>query len=164
MRVQWYSHQMRMNQLIVNASIILLSCLLSALFTIWMTRKNNKIASEVVTTGFEDIIKEVQGLLDTEFEQFRPLISRAMSIAGSAGAQVKKTQAFEKQLIETIQDDLPITPGMVRAFSPALGDMVDENPRLLVTAANVMQKLLGGGGLLDTGSASRDPIDRRPEV
>jgi hypothetical protein len=77
---------------------------------------------------------------------------------------VKKTQAFEKELIATIQDDLPITPEMVRAFSPQLGDMVDENPRLLVTAAQVIQKIMGGQGLLDTGNASRPAIDRRPEV
>jgi len=152
------------NQIIVNASIILICCLFSACFTIYVLRKNNKIASEAIQTRVTSIREEVQALLDTEFEQFRPLISRAMSIAGNAGAQVKKTQAFERQLIETIQDDLPITPDMVRAFSPQLGDMVDENPRLLVTAANVMQKILGGGDLLNTGTASRPAIDRRPEV
>lgn len=153
-----------MDQLIVNASIILISCLLSAIFTFWVLRKNNKIASEAVQTRILSIREEVQALLDREFEEFRPLISRAMSIVGSAGAQVKKTQAFEKELIETIQDDLPITPEMVRAFSPQLGDMVDENPRLLVTAAQVIQKILGGQGLLNTEGSSRPTIDRRPEV
>ena len=144
-----------MNQLIVNASIILLSCLISACFTIWALRKNNETAIETISERQNDVYVKVQELLDTEFEQFRPLISRAMSIAGTAGAQVKKTQAFEKKLIETIQDDLPITPEMVRAFSPALGDMVDENPRLLVTAANVIQKVLGGGNLLNTEASSQ---------
>ncbi len=153
-----------MDQLIVNASIILVACLLSAIFTILVLRKNNKIASEAVQTKVLSIREEVQELLDKEFEEFRPLISRAMSIVGSAGAQVKKTQAFEKHLIETIQDDLPITPEMVRAFSPQLGDMVDENPRLLVTAAQVIQKIMGGQGLLDTGGTSRPPINRRSEV
>lgn len=152
-----------MDQLIVNASIILVACILSALFTIWMTRKNNVLLHENIEISIDSVVKEVQALLDKEFEEFRPLISRAMSIVGSAGAQVKKTQAFEKQLIETIQDDLPITPEMVRAFSPQLGDMVDENPRLLVTAAQVIQKILGGQGLLDTGNASRRPIERRRE-
>ena len=153
-----------MDQLIVNASIILISCLLSAIFTFWALRMNNKIASETLKSKILSIRHEVQDLLDTEFEKFRPLISRSMTLAANAGAQVKKTQAFEKQLIETIQEDLPITPDMVRAFSPQLGDMVDENPRLLVTAAQVIQKVLGGQGLLDTGGSSRPAIDRRPEV
>ena len=153
-----------MEQLIWYAWCTLAATILSTTITIMLLRRNNKFASEIIQTRILSIREEVQALLDTEFERFRPLISRSMTLAANAGAQVKKTQAFEKQMIETIQEDLPITPDMVRAFSPALGDMVDENPRLLVTAAQVIQKIMGGQGLLDIGNARRPAVDRRPEI
>lgn len=152
------------NQIIVNASIILLSCIISACFTFWALRKNNKNAAVTIEKRELSIREEIQDLLDSTFAEYKPLISRSMTLAANAGAQVKKTQAFERKLIETIQDDLPITPEMVRTFSPALGDMVDENPRLLVTAANIIQKVLGDGSLINISGSSRQPIDRRPEV
>lgn len=152
-----------MNQLIGYALVALLTCLYATFITVWVTRKNNENASEIIQTRIASIREEVQALLDTEFEQFRPLISRSMTLAANAGAQVKKTQAFEREIVRTIQADLPITPEMITAFSPKLGEMVEENPELLIKGHQVLQRLLGDGG----GSAAesrRRRIDRRPEI
>ncbi len=105
------------------------------------------------------IREEVQALLDTEFAAFRPLISRAMTLAGNAGNQAKKVQAFEREAIRAVQDDLPITPDMIRSFSPKLGDMIDENPELLFKGREILQKILG-----DQQGSVRARIDRRAEI
>ena len=128
------------------AAAILLSCLISACFTFWVSRRSNKIAAETIQKKGEDLLEVVREHLETEFAQFRPLISRAMSIAGNAGQVAKKVQAFEREAIKAVQDDLPITPDMIRSFSPKLGEMIDENPELLFKGREVLMKILGQDG------------------
>lgn len=149
--------------LVENTILVLVACLISLVVTFYIVRKNNKIASETVQTRIVSIREEVQELLDTEFAAFRPLISRAMSIAGNAGAQAKKVQAFEREAMKAIQDDLPITPEMITAFSPKLGEMVEENPELLLKGRDILQRILGDNQQGFNGFR-RARIDRRPEI
>jgi len=144
-----------MTPIVSNALLILISCLLSAIFTIYVTRRNNAEASELIKSQSLSLLDRVQEQLNQEFEQYRPLISRSMTLAANAGAQAKKVQAFEREVMRAVQDDLPITPEMIRAFSPKLGDMVDENPELLIKGRDILQKVLGGGVQLNTNNASR---------
>ena len=146
--------------LIENTILILVACSISAFVTIVILRKNNENASEIIQTRITTIREEVQTLLDTEFDQFRPLISRSMTLAANAGAQAKKVQAFEREAIKAVQDDLPITPDMIRSFSPRLGEMIDENPELLFKGREILEKIWGNG----SGSTARARIDRRPEI
>ncbi|MEE9403115.1 MAG: hypothetical protein V3V47_07960 [Desulfobacteria bacterium] len=148
-----------MNQTIIHAYMTLFACIVSACFTIYVVRRSNKMASEIVQEHTLSIREEVQALLDTEFAAFRPLISRAMTLAGNAGNQAKKVQAFEREAIRAVQDDLPITPDMIRSFSPKLGDMIDENPELLFKGREILQKILG-----DQQGSVRARIDRRAEI
>lgn len=143
-----------MNSIEIVAAI-LVSTILSALFTFWALRRNNqdvKISIEKAGTGLLD---QVQAFLDKEFDQFRPLISRSMTLAANAGVAAKKVQAFEREAIRAIQDDLPITPEMITAFSPRLGEMVKENPELLFKGREILEKLMGNQLPGLPGSTSR---------
>ena len=150
--------------LVENTILVLLACLISLAVTFFIVRKNNKIASETFENSILSIRGEVQALLDTEFAAFRPLISRSMTLAANAGAQAKKVQHFEREAIKAVQDDLPITPDMIRSFSPKLGEMIDENPELLFKGREILQKILGDGGQPGFNGSRRARIDRRPEI
>lgn len=122
---------------------VLVSTLLSAFVTFWALRRNNQEVKITIEKAGSGLLEEVQVFLDKEFDQFRPLISRSMTLAANAGVAAKKVQAFEREAIRAIQDDLPITPEMISAFSPRLGEMVKENPELLFKGREILEKLMG---------------------
>jgi len=144
--------------------VILLGTLLNACFTFWYVRRNNQKTAEILSEKGNDLFETVQNQLDEALGEFRPLISRAMSIVGTAGAQVKQVQAFEREVVRSIQDELPITPEMIGAFSPRLAEMVENNPELLIRGQQILQKMLGDVAQNDPYGSSMGPVDRRPEI
>lgn len=137
------------------AIAVLISTVMSALVTFWALRRNNQEVKISIEKTGSSLLEEVQGFLDKEFDQFRPLISRSMTLAANAGVAAKKVQAFEREAIRAIQDDLPITPEMITAFSPRLGEMVEENPELLFKGREILERLMGNQLPGLQGSSSR---------
>lgn len=134
---------------------MLVSTLISACFSVILLRRNNQEAKIAIQTAGDSLLGTVQEYLDKEFEQFRPLISRSMTLAANAGVAAKKVQAFEREAIRAIQADLPITPEMISSFSPRLGEMVKENPELLLKGREILEKLMGNQLPDLSGSVSR---------
>ena len=151
---------------IENALIILVACSISALVSLWFTRKSNKITAEILESKGESLFKALEDTMNEQLEPFLPLIKRSMTLAANAGASVKKVQAMEREIIRAVQDDLPITPEMISMVSPRLGEMLEESPELMPKLLQIGKRmgLFGpseGGGL--QGGSRPHPLGGREE-
>lgn len=146
--------------------VILISCVLSGLFSfgiVWFERRKAQVYyKDMLQSSGQAVIETIQGSIQDQLGPILETNSRAMGIIGSIGAQTKKVQMVERQVMEAIQDDLPITPDMIRSFSPSLADTLEEYPELLPKAIQAYQKITGGS--TPGGSRSRaHPFGNREE-
>lgn len=162
--------------------IILIASGISAVFSIvlliWQRRESEKLLEkqvDVVEEWVHEAIKSAgQAVINTIntslMEQLDPILklnSQAMSIIGSQGAKVNQIKMMEKQVMEAVNESLPITPDMIEEFSPALAETLRKFPELMPKAVQVFEKITGGGGdwgfnLPGSNSLSKLNI-RRPE-
>ena len=141
-----------------QALVILTSCVLSILASfgiVWYERRKAQIYyKDMLQSSGQAVIETIQESITGQLDPILEVNKRAMGIIGSIGAQTKKVQMVERQVMQAVQDDLPISPDMIRSFSPSLADTLEEYPELLPKALQAYQKITGG----DLGGDGR----RRP--
>ena len=107
-----------------QALVILISCVLSILASfgiVWYERKKaDELYQDMVKQAGQAVIDTIQESITGQLDPILEVNSRAMSIIGTIGAQTKKVQVVERQVMKAVQEDLPITPDMIRSFSPSL--------------------------------------------
>lgn len=165
------------------ASIILLASGISAVMCMILYLFIKKKASEIAQAQqsacrflFKDMIKDAgQAVIETIntslMEQLDPILkvnSQAMSIIGKAGAAANQMKMMEKQVMEAVNEQLPISPDMIEEFSPALAETLRKYPELMPKALQAFEKLTGGGGdwgfsLPGTTSSRASEYHRRSE-
>ena len=146
-----------------QALVILISCVLSILGSfgiVWFERRKAQIYyQDMLKSSGQAVIETISASIEEQLDPILEVNSRAMSIIGTIGAQTKKVQMVERQVLKAVQEDLPITPDMIRSFSPSLADTLDEYPELIPKAIQAYQKFTGGGGDLSSGvRARRHPL------
>lgn len=85
-------------------------------------KKLQKFTSDGIKTLTEGIEAQLKPVLETN--------SRAMSIIGTQGAEVKKHKAAERMIAKGIMGDNKMVMDGVRALFPQLADYIDENPEV----------------------------------
>jgi hypothetical protein len=143
------------------AVIVLISVCLSAVITgivqYFTAKKASKTfeTKELELTGVvQDMIKSAgQAIIETIntslMEQLDPILkvnSQAMSIIGKAGAAANQMKMMERQVMEAVNEQLPISPDMIAEFSPALAETLRKYPELMPKALQVFEKVTGSGG------------------
>lgn len=81
-----------------------------------------------VSDGLETFQEEVGAQLKPVLD----LNSKAMSIIGTQGAEVRKVKAAERMIATGIMDDNKLVMDGVRQIFPKLGDYLDENPEVVM--------------------------------
>lgn len=142
------------------AIIILIASGISAVFTMiilylmsWKTRKTIEIMRTDTTEEIQTLLKsQGQAIIETinsslaaQLDPILKVNSQAMSIIGKAGAASNQMKMMEKQVMEAVNDQLPISPDMIEEFSPALAETLRKYPELMPKAMQVFEKLTGGG-------------------
>ena len=137
--------------------VIVVSCLISAGVTIWFTRKSNADAAAIIRKQGSSMFEALEDTLNETLEPFLPLIKRSMTMAGNAGQQAQRAMAVEREIMKAVQEELPISPELVKEFSPRLGEMLENNPELLPKAMQVLRRmgLIEGEGTGGLGANSR---------
>lgn len=145
--------------------IILTSFILSSCVTVWFTRKSNENAAVIIKEQGTSLFQALEDTLNEQLEPFKPLIKRSMTLAQNAGLQAKRVIAVEQEIMKAIQEESPISPELVKEFSPRLGEMLEEHPELLPKALQVLKKMgvLPDGGMDGLGSGRPHPFAGREE-
>lgn len=146
------------------AATLLGAILLSACVSYWLIKRNNEQTAEILKDKLLEIHASIEEALNEALGPFLPLIKRSMTLASNAGAQANKVKAVEREIIRAVQEDLPVTPEMITAFSPRLGEMLEENPELLPKAYSFLKQFIGDsqGNVLETASR-RHPLGGKEE-
>ena len=144
-----------MEDAVLIAAATVLSTLVSLAIASFYIKKAEKQTVDLLKSGIQAAIDTVNTSLTDQLDPILKTNSQAMGIIGSIGAQTKKAQAVEREVFSAIKEDLPITPDMIRQFSPKLGDMLEENPQMIGTAIQAYNKIMGGGQPTDQSYSSR---------
>lgn len=158
-----------------EAIIISVSTILSAIITagaVWFYhRKATKTLEETIEYEKSKLQEHViilikdagQNLIEVMEESFKlslaPIMavnSKAMSMIGGLGAKANQVKMVERQVMEAVNQNLPISPDMIEEFSPALAETLRKYPELMPKALEVYSKITGGGlpGLSQQGGKS----------
>ena len=155
------------------AAIILISSGISAVMTllllIFMDKKAKKIefkarlaideyVHDSIKSAGQAVIETINSSLTEQLDPILKVNSQAMSIIGKAGAATNQLKMVERQVMEAVNQDLPISPDMIEEFSPALAETLRKYPELMPKALQVFNKVTGGGDLggnVDWGFTSR---------
>lgn len=147
---------------VLEAQIILVStviaacmCIATAYFYQLRAAKRIEERSEQVEIYVQDMIRSaVQSAIETVNESLKtsldPILavnSRAMSMIGNLGAKANQIKMVERQVMEAVNNELPISPDMIEAFSPALAETLRDHPELMPRAMQVFNKIMGDGGI-----------------
>ena len=124
------------------------------LFSEWRAKKTieNKeleligVVQDMVKSAGQAVIETVNVSLMEQLDPILKLNSQAMSIMGKAGAATNQMKMMERQVMEAVNQQLPISPDMIEEFSPALAETLRKYPELMPKALQVYQKITGGGG------------------
>lgn len=145
--------------------IIIVSCIISAAVTIWFTRKSNEEAAALIQEKGTSLFQALEATLNETLEPFLPLIKRSMTLAGNAGQQAQRVMAVEKEIFKAIQEESPISPELVKEFSPRLGELLEEHPELMPKAMQVLKQMgiLPGEGLGSAMSSRSHPLTGKEE-
>lgn len=126
----------------INAWYILGICLgissLSLGITLTLLNRRVKTLREFVKNGLEAFTDDLE-------EQLKPILetnSRAMSIIGTQGAEVKKFKAAERMLSQGLLEDNKLVIDGLRAVFPRLGEYIDENPEVGIELLPRIQKII----------------------
>lgn len=113
---------------------------------------------ELLKSQGQAVIETINESLQAQLDPILKVNSQAMSIIGKAGAAANQMKMMERQVMEAVNEQLPISPDMIEEFSPALAETLRKYPELGPRALQVIEKLTGGGG--DWGF--NIPSSRRP--
>lgn len=100
----------------------------AAFITWFLLNRRVKKLQDFVSTGLTTFQDEVGAQLKPVLD----LNSKAMSIIGTQGAEVKKVKAAEKMIATGLMDDNKLVMDGVRQIFPKLGDYLDENPEVVM--------------------------------
>lgn len=144
---------------------ILVSCIISACVTVWFTRKSNENAAVIIKQQGNSLFQALEDTLNEQLEPFKPLIKRSMTMAANAGHQSQRVMAVEREIMKAIQEESPISPELIKEFSPRLGEMLEEHPELLPKALQVLKKMgiLEGEGMGHALQSRSHPLSGREE-
>ncbi len=160
----------------LEAQLMLAATVTSALITAAMLYFYHRKAvqsvqdqSEQVEIYVQDMIRgAVQSAIDTVNtslkEQLDPILNvntRAMTMIGNLGAKANQVKMMERQVMEAVNQELPISPDMIESFSPALAQTLRDHPEMMPKAIQVYQKLMGGDGLGALGGLNPASTRRR---
>lgn len=162
-------------QILINIGI---SAVMSIIVLYFVDRKASKTIEkteaglqvymiEAIKDAGQGVVETINSSLTEQLDPILKVNSQAMSIIGKAGASANQVKMMERQIIEAVNQDLPISPDMIESFSPALAETLRKYPELMPKAIAAYQKIMGDGGF-DLGGGSRartHPLsNRRPEV
>lgn len=137
-----------------------IAAIVSAVFSIILVLFLDKRAAKTIESKEAELQAHIEGLLKSQgqavietintslMEQLDPILklnSQAMSIIGKAGAATNQLKMMERQVMEAVNEQLPISPDMIEEFSPALAETLRKYPELMPKALQVFEKITGGG-------------------
>ena len=166
---------MRMDETIIILITVIISAVLSGIFALFTERRAQKAIEskeaelkqhirELLKNQGQAVINTIEEALVERLDPILKLNSQAMGIIGSQGAKVNQIKMMEKQMMEAVNESLPISPDMIAEFSPALAETLRKYPELMPKALQVFEKITGGKGDwgLNTGGGSRPhPLSSR---